>query len=109
MSKNEAATIMFPQYGYSYAVRGGPEIDQLLAALKDPKATVTFTLLGDEDDMQITADLEAKVNSVRPIDADRTLFAIGGEVIHEDGRDERISIHSYNPATGNGERAATSQ
>jgi len=109
MPKNGPATVMFPKYGYSYAVRGGPDIDQLLAAWKDPKATVTFTLLGDEDDMQITADLEVKVNSLQPIDADRTLFAIGGEVIHEDGRDERITIRSYNPATGNGERAATSQ
>jgi hypothetical protein len=104
MPKNEAATIMFPKYGYSYDVRGGPAIDQLLAAWKDPKATVTFTLLGWEDDSQITSDLEVKINNMKPIDADRTLFAIGGEVIHEDGRDERISIHSYN-----GERAATSQ
>ena len=109
MPKNEEAVIIFPQYAHSYDVRGGPDIDQLLAGLKNSNVTVAFTFLGYEGDSQITSDVVTQVNSVQPLDAERTVFKVGGLVVNESGIDARITIQRYTPSNGHGDRAAIFQ
>jgi len=98
--------IIFPMYGSNYDVAGGPDVNQLLAALKDSKVTVTFTFIGYENDdkngAQITHDVEVQVNSATPIDIERVVFNVAGSVVTPDGWGERFTVREYNTETTHG-------
>lgn len=84
------------QYGHSYDIKGGPDVETLLATLNTPDNRVTFTFVGYVDGELVEQDIDVKVNSAKPVDADQIVFIVGGEVITENGFDERTTIRRYN-------------
>ena len=99
-------TTFFPEYAHSYEVQGGPDIDNLLAAMKDTNTKVVFTFIDDADGAQVSRDIEVQVNSVQPVDAERVVFAVGGSVVTPNGFDERFTIQRYDTSTQHGTNAA---
>ena len=99
-------TIFFPEYAHSYEVQGGPDLDSLIAAMKDPTVKVVFTFISDVDGTQVTSDVEVQVNSVQPVDTGRTVYTVGGSVVTANGFDERFTIQRYDTSTRHGTNAA---
>ncbi len=94
-------TIHFPQFNTRYAVRGGPDTDELLDSMKrrGEDSSVTFTFIGEDNGSFLFQDVIVRPTTVKALGAEN-VFEISGSVASD--TDIRFRIECYNAATKHG-------